>query len=240
MPFYNEGPTLRRAVNRLLGQALPVELEAVLVDDGSTDGGVHTISDLLSDHRVVMIRRARRGGKGRAVRAGLEVASGDLIVVLDADLEYHPADLVPLTRAIVDEGETVVYGTRDLDLRTAHSRINLLGNKLTTLWASTLFRTRLRDIHTCLKMAPRAVWRSLRLKSDGFELDSEATAKFLKAGYRIKEVPVSYSARSTLQGKKLKWIDGIGALMTLMRVRFSAERPPFRSLEDLLSSRTPG
>lgn len=238
MPFHNEGPTLRRAVRRLLKQELPVDLEAVLVDDGSTDGGIDTISDLLTDQRVVVVRRAERGGKGRAVRAGIEAATGDLIGVLDADLEYDPADLAPLARAIVEEGATVAYGTRDLCPRTAHSPVNFVGNRLTTMWASVLFKTRLRDIHTCLKVAPRQVWRSLGLTSDGFELDSEATARFLKAGYRIREVPASYTPRSIPQGKKLRWTDGLRVVTALLRVRFSASRAPGGRPSDLPAFRT--
>lgn len=222
MPFFNEAATLRAAVERLLKTDLPIPFEAVLVDDGSTDGGLDTIVDLIGNERVKVVRKARNEGKGSALRAGLEVAECSLVGVLDADLEYDPDDLRSLVQVILEDEATVVFGTRPFGPHTAASFWFVLGNKVTTLWASLLFNTWLSDIHTCLKVAPRHVWHSLGLRADGFDVDPEATARFLKAGHAIYEVPISYRARKRLDGKKLRWTDGLRTIFTLTRVRFSS------------------
>lgn len=222
MPFYNEAATLRAALERLLKTDLPIPFEAVLVDDGSTDGGLDTVVELIEDERVKVVRKARNEGKGSALRAGLEVAEGSLVGVLDADLEYDPSDLRRLVQVILAGDATVVFGTRAFGPHAAASFWFVLGNKVTTLWASLLFNTWLSDIHTCLKIAPRPLWCSLGLRCDGFDVDPEATARFLKAGQAIYEVPISYRARKRLDGKKLRWTDGLRTIATLTRVRFSS------------------
>lgn len=221
VPFYNESPTLRPAVERLLKTQIPLLLQLVLVDDGSTDGSFETVEDLTHDERVIVVRKARNEGKGSAVRAGIAAADGDLMGILDADLEYDPADFVPLVETIAGGGASVAYGTRPFGAHAAFSFWYEVGAKFTSLWASLLFNSWVSDIHTCLKVAPLDVWRALELRCDGFDVDAEATAKFLKAGHRIYEVPSSYRARSRAEGKKLVWTDGLQILWTLTRVRFS-------------------
>lgn len=225
VPFYNESKTLRPALERLLKTEIPLPLQLVLVDDGSTDDGFQTVEDLTYDERVVVVRKPRNEGKGSAVRAGLEVADGHLVGILDADLEYDPIDFVPLIEVIAGGGASVAYGTRPFGAHAAFSFWYEVGARATSLWASMLFNTWLTDIHTCLKVARAEVWRSLDLRCDGFDGDAEATAKFLKAGHRIHEVPSSYQARGRAEGKKLVWTDGLRTLWILTRVRFSRSGP---------------
>lgn len=221
MPFYNEAMTLRPALERLLKTPLPVRLQVVLVDDGSTDESLATVEDLLSDERIRFVGQAENRGKGAAVRAGLAAADGSWAAVLDADLEYDPTDLLALLAVTMEGSATVAYGSRSFGPGSTFSFWYVMGNKLTSFWASILFNTWLSDIHTCLKLAPLEVWRSLNLGCTGFDLDSEATARFLKAGHRIYQIPVSYTARGRAEGKKVHWVDGIRSLWVLSSVRFS-------------------
>ena len=217
MPVYNEGRTLRDAVDTLLKTDVGATYEVIIVDDGSVDGAVDEISE--TDVRV--IRHDRNRGKGAALRTGIELARGALITVLDADLEYDPADYRAMLEAIESKQAKVVYGTRSFGSNSAFSFWYVLGNRFLGFWSSFLFNTWLSDIETCFKMAPAEVWRSLELRSNGFGVEAEATAKFLKRGHRIYEIPISYTARSRDEGKKLKWTDGLiaFALLAWIRVR---------------------
>lgn len=221
IPVLNEVDTLRAAVDRLLKTTLPLRLEIIVVDDGSTDGSLESIEDLVAGGQVRTAVHSHNRGKGAALRTGLGEASGDLVTVLDADLEYDPADFRLMIAAVVDEGAEVVYGTRSFGNNSAYSFWYVIGNKAVTLWASMLFDSWLSDLETCLKMAWIDAWRGLNLKSEGFGIEAEATGKFLKSGYRIHEVPIHYQARSREEGKKLRWTDGVEALFILLRVRLS-------------------
>lgn len=223
MPAYNEAETLRPALERLLKTELPVELEVVVVDDGSTDGSVAAVSDLASD-RVVFVTHEENRGKGAAVRTGLERATGDLATILDADLEYDPGDYPALLEPILEGEAEVVYGTRSFGSHTAYSFWYVLGNKALAFWASFLYNSWLSDIETCYKVAPLDVWRALDIRSRGFGIEAEVTGKFLRRGFRIFEVPISYKARGREEGKKLQWTDGVMALWILLRIRFAGSR----------------
>jgi dolichol-phosphate hexosyltransferase len=215
MPVYNEGSTLKSALDALWETDLGTTYEILLVDDGSDDGAV----DQISHPNARVIRHERNRGKGAAIRTGIDAARGSLITVLDADLEYNPADYRNMLDAIDAKQATVVYGTRSFGSHSAFSFWYVLGNRFLGFWASFLYNTWLSDIETCFKMAPADVWRSLRLKSDGFGIEAEATAKFLKKGHRIYEVPITYTARTRAEGKKLKWTDGLVALALLTWIR---------------------
>jgi glycosyltransferase involved in cell wall biosynthesis len=219
IPAYNEGSTLCRAVERLLKVDLPVGVEVIVVDDGSTDDGLGSISHLQERGEIRVVRHSRNFGKGAAIRTGVESATGDFITVLDADLEYDPQDFVHLLRQFFDHGASVAYGTRSFGAHSAYSFWYVVGNKVASLWAGFLFNVWISDIETCLKMARRETWRSLSLKSNGFGVEAEITGKLLKAGHRIFEVPVTYRARTREEGKKLKWTDGVLAMLILLRVR---------------------
>ncbi len=219
VPVYNEEATLRLSLERLLKAELPLPFEVVVVDDGSTDSGLETIEDLTTAGRVKLIRQGQNRGKGTAVHLGISHASGDVLTIYDADLEYDPADLSQVLKPIVNGEADVVYGTRSFGAHTAFSFWYVVGNRVVSLWASFLFNTWLSDIETCFKMARTSAWRSLRLRSQGFGLEAEVTGKFLKAGHGIYEIPISYKARSREAGKKLKWTDGVAALAILLRIR---------------------
>jgi dolichol-phosphate hexosyltransferase len=218
MPAYNERVTLRRAVERVLKTELALPTELVIVDDGSEDGSLDTVRDLAGE-RVRLIRRHRNGGKGAAIRTGIDAARGDLLGILDADLEYDPADYGGLLRPILDEEAEVVYGTRAFGAHTAFSFWYVVGNKLVNLWASFLYNSWLSDVYTCFKLAPTTLWRSLDLQSSGFGIEAEATAKFLARSHQIYEVPISYRARGRIEGKKIQAADGLKALWVLLRLR---------------------
>jgi dolichol-phosphate hexosyltransferase len=221
MPVYNERATLRPAVERLLKTELPLPVELVVVDDGSIDGSLETVADLADPGRVRLIRHLRNRGKGGAIRTGIETARGDVLTVLDADLEYDPADLAGLLGPILEDEARVVYGTRAFGAHTAFSFWYVIGNKLVNVWASFLFDTWLSDVYTCLKMAPTELWRAADLRAAGFGIEAETTGKFLSRGERIYEVPVSYRARSREEGKKIRPADGLRALWILLRIRMA-------------------
>ncbi len=219
MPVYNERETLRIALDRLLAVDMVVGTEILIVDDGSTDGCLDTIKDLEETGRVTVLRQPSNQGKGSALRRGIAEAKGDLLTILDADLEYDPADFPALLRPILDGDAKVVYGARSYGGHAAYSFWFVLGNKGLAVWASFLFDAWLTDIETCLKVAPTELWRRVDLQSNGFGIEAEVTGKLLAMRERIFEVPISYRARSREEGKKIQWTDGISALWILLKIR---------------------
>lgn len=218
MPVFNEEATVAHAIDRLLNADLPVPIEVIVVDDGSVDGTGEILSSLANVHPIKVVQHSANRGKGAAIRTGMEKATGDLLTVLDADLEYDPQDFRHLLEPIL-AGERVVYGTRSFGAHSAFSFWYVIGNRLVSLWASFLFNAWLTDVETCFKIAPTELWRTLRLRSRGFGIEPEVTAKLLKAGERIYEAPIGYQARNREAGKKLSWTDGVAALWILLRVR---------------------
>jgi dolichol-phosphate hexosyltransferase len=225
VPVYNEAATLRASIDRLLKTDLPLTLEVLVVDDGSSDGSTLTIEDLVAAGDVCLIRHPVNRGKGAAIQTAIAQASGDLLTIMDADLEYDPADYRDLLLPIIDGETQVVYGTRTFGAHTAYSFWYVIGNRLVSLWASFLYNGWLSDVETCFKIAHTDIWRSLRLRSRGFGIEAEATAKLLKAGHRIFEVPIRYRARSRAEGKKLRPSDGLDALWILLKVRLFGRAP---------------
>ena len=219
MPVYNERETLRTALDRLLAVDMPVDTEVVVVDDGSTDGCIDTIADLVESGAVTLYVQDPNQGKGAALRRGIREAKGDLLTVLDADLEYDPQDFPALLQPILDGDARVVYGARSYGGHAAYSFWFVIGNKMLALWASLLFDAWLTDIETCLKVAPTGHWRKVDLRSNGFGIEAELTGKLLAMHERIFEVPISYRARGREEGKKIQWTDGVAALWILARIR---------------------
>jgi glycosyltransferase involved in cell wall biosynthesis len=218
MPVFNEALTLGDAINRVLNVAYPCELELVIVDDGSTDGSDKVIA-ATSDPRLVVRRHERNRGKGAAIRTASEVATGDYIVMCDADLEYEPADLPSLLQPVLNRETTVVYGTRSFGSHTAYSFWYVIGNKAVTAAANVLFNSWISDLETCFKLLPLTLYRDLDIRSEGFGMEAEVTGKLLARGIRPYEVPIHYRARRRGEGKKLTWHDGVEALWILARIR---------------------
>jgi dolichol-phosphate hexosyltransferase len=217
IPVYNEEQTLERLLDAV--EERPEVSELVIVDDGSTDRTSEILEARDFNGKVQIIRHERNRGKGAALRTAIAAATGDVALVQDADLEYDPAEF-PLLLAPIERGRAeVVYGSRSFAAHSAYSFWFVIGNKLVTLWTNILFNSYLSDMETCYKLMPLSVWRSLDLQSDGFDIEPEITAKLLKSGRRIYEVPISYAARGRVEGKKLTWRDGVTALWTLSRIR---------------------
>lgn len=220
MPVYNEIHTIGSAVERVLEVAYPCEIELVLVDDGSTDGTAKAIADL-DDPRVVTTVHPMNRGKGRAIRTASELASGDYVIICDADLEYSPNEIPALLAPVLANETQVVYGTRTFGSHTAYSFWYVMGNWGVTMAANVLYNCWLSDLETCFKLMPLGLFRELDLSENGFGVEAEITGKLLKRGLRPYEVPISYIARGREAGKKLTWHDGVAALWILTRIRLS-------------------
>ena len=222
MPVFNEIGTVERAIDDALTAELPVQRrELIVVDDGSTDG----TRELLARHswpaEVKLVRHDTNLGKGAAIRTALGHATGELAAVLDADLEYRAADLATVVTPLLSGEASVVFGTRAWASHTAYSFWYVVGNKAVTLVANALYNCYISDVMTCHKAMRTELFRSLPLRERGFAIEPEITARVLRAGERIYEVPIVYRARTRAQGKKLTAIDGLRVLRTLVRCRFS-------------------
>jgi len=221
MPVYNERERVERAIAEVLATQLPSDFELIVVNDGSTDGTTEILRGGDWSERVRLIEHEQNQGKGAAIRTGLEHARGEFAAIFDADLEYDPADLGLLMPPLLDGRANACFGVRAFDGYTSHSFLFVLGNKGVTLACNILFNVYLHDIMTCHKMIRTDVFRSLPLRSAGFAIEPEITARLLQHGERIFEVPVHYRARATEEGKKLTALDGFRVIGTLLRCRFS-------------------
>ena len=218
MPVYNEAATLAEAVKAVLDVDYPCDMELVIVDDGSVDSTPQILAGL-QDERLVTRRHARNRGKGTAIRTAAEAATGDYMIICDADLEYAPQEIPKLLEPVLCGDAQVVYGTRTFGSHTAYSFWYVLGNKVVTMFANVLFNTWISDLETCFKLMPLALYRDLEIRSAGFGMEAEVTGKLLKRRHLPYEIPVSYKARQRQEGKKLTWRDGVEALWILTRVR---------------------
>ena len=224
IPAFNEESTLERVIDAVL--KVPEDLEIVLIDDGSSDHTWKVMESRVDGDRVRAFRHEVNAGKGAAVRTGLEHARGHIVLIQDADLEYSPDDYGVLLEPLKKERATVVYGSRMFSSHAAYSFWYVVGNRLVTLFTNVLYNCYLSDMETGYKVMPLSVARSLDLQARGFELEPEITAKILRLGYRIFEVPINYVARSRQEGKKLTAMDGVRALLTLLRLRTWKPRTP--------------
>ena len=221
MPVYNERERVERAIAEVLDTPLPTEFELIVVDDGSTDGTREILRSVSWDGRVRLLEHPENRGKGAAVQTALHEARGEFSAIFDADLEYDPTDLGLLMPPLLDGRTNACFGVRAFDGYTSHSFLFVLGNKGVTFACNMLFNVYLHDIMTCHKMIRTDVFRSLPLRSPGFAIEPEITARLVQRGERIFEVPVHYRARATEEGKKLTALDGFRVLGTLLRCRFS-------------------
>jgi dolichol-phosphate hexosyltransferase len=221
MPVFNEVATVRQAIEEVLAADIGMEIELIVVDDGSTDGTREILRDTAWPDRVRVIEHDRNRGKGAAVRTGLAQARGEFSAIFDADLEYEPGDLATLLPPLVKGDTNAVFGVRAFDGYTSHSFLFVLGNKGVTLVANVLFNVYLRDLMTCHKAIRTEVFRSLPLHASGFAIEPEIAARLLQSGERIFEVPVHYKARGNDEGKKLTAMDGLRVVVTLVRCRLT-------------------
>ena len=224
MPVYNEEETVEKIIASVL--ALPIPLELIVVDDGSTDDTRRRLQalELVHDPHLKIVYAPRNAGKGAAIRLALVQATGDVVVIQDADCEYDPRDFVPMLN-LIDSGAAIVYGTR---LSRAASLLNDEGphdkfyyaRRLLPLLTNLLFGTQITDEATCYKMFRRSVLESLPLRCAKFDFCPEVTAKAIKRGYKIYELPIHYQPRTEAQGKKIGWRDAVDAAWALLKFRF--------------------
>jgi glycosyltransferase involved in cell wall biosynthesis len=219
MPVYNERATIEEIIPRVL--AVPVRIELIVVDDGSTDGTRDLLTDLSKKHPFKLIFQPKNGGKGNALKRGFQEVTGDLVVIQDADLEYSPEEFPELISLICQGRADVVYGSRFLGRHRVFLFTHYAGNRLLTLITNVLYNTMLTDMETCYKVMRTEVLRSFTVESDGFGIEPEMTAKIFKRGYRVYEVPITYDGRGYDEGKKITWRDGIVALWVLLKYRFT-------------------
>jgi glycosyltransferase involved in cell wall biosynthesis len=223
VPVYNERATIAEIIRRVRSVELPLDVEVVVVDDGSTDGTDKVLS-ALADSTVHVLTHPVNRGKGAAIRTGLQAATGDLVLIQDADLEYDPDDWPRMLEPVLKGKARVVYGSRFTGERKNMLPSHWVGNRFLTLVTNVLYRSTLSDMETCYKLFDRRVLDGITIRSDRFEVEPELTAKVLRRGERIYEVPISYAGREVHEGKKISWRDGLGALWALLRFRVGSDR----------------
>lgn len=218
IPVYNEKDSLLELLKRVESVDFGLEKEIILVDDFSTDG----TKDLYSQISHKVLYHEFNQGKGAALRTGLKEATGDIIIIQDADLEYNPEDYIPLVEHIKNDEADVVYGSRFADKRNKGNFLFLsfVANKTLTFMTQILFGTKLTDMETCYKAFKAEVIKDVEIKSNRFDFEPEITAKVLKKKVRFHELPISYNARTNDEGKKIGWKDGVQAIFALIKFRF--------------------
>jgi glycosyltransferase involved in cell wall biosynthesis len=219
VPVFNERNTVVEIMRRMRAVDLPIDREFVLVDDGSSDGTQQVLNQL-GDSTVRVVKHTDNRGKGAAIRTGLEHVTGDLVLIQDADLEYDPEDWPRLLAPVFRGRATVVYGSRFTGERRNMLLLHWMGNRLLSLTTNVLYNTTLSDMETCYKLFDRRVLDGVTIRSDRFDFEPEITAKVLRQGIRIYEVPISYTGREFDEGKKITWRDGFAALYALVKFRF--------------------
>jgi glycosyltransferase involved in cell wall biosynthesis len=222
VPVFNERTTVAEVIRRMRAVELPLVLQIIMIDDGSSDGSDKVLG-AIEDSTVRVLRHKANQGKGAALRTGLAEARGDLILIQDADLEYDPNDWPKLLEPILRGKARVVYGSRFTGERKNMMPLHWFGNRLLSLVTNVLYRTTLSDMETCYKLFDSQVLEGLTVVSNRFDFEPEITAKVLRRGHRIYEVPISYAGREHDEGKKITWRDGVTALAALVRFRFSKE-----------------
>jgi dolichol-phosphate hexosyltransferase len=223
MPVFNEESRLPEALKQALAVDYPCDTELIVVDDGSTDRTRDILAEQ-DDARVRVVLHERNQGKGAAIMTAVTEASGEYMVILDADLEYDPADIPRLLVPVLEGRTQVVYGNRTFGSHASFSFWYVMGNRAVTTAANIMYNCYLGDLETCFKLMPVELYRSLGIKSRGFGMEAEVTGKLLRRRIRPYEVPISYHARSREEGKKITWKDGVEALWILARERMRKPR----------------
>jgi glycosyltransferase involved in cell wall biosynthesis len=224
VPVFNERATVAEIIRRIRAVDIPLTVDVIAVDDGSSDGTDKVLA-ALEDSTVRVLTHPVNRGKGAAIRSGLAVARGDLILIQDADLEYDPEDWPRLLDPILRGKARVVYGSRFTGERKNMLPLHWIGNRFLSLVTNVLYSSTLSDMETCYKLFDRQAIEGITVQSDRFDFEPEITAKVLRRGFRIYEVPISYAGREATEGKKITWRDGFGALKALIKFRFTRLDP---------------
>jgi glycosyltransferase involved in cell wall biosynthesis len=221
VPAYNEAKTVGEVIERIF--ALDLDTQLIVVDDGSTDGTSDAVERVAAERNGVVLLRQSHQGKGAAIRTAIPHATGDIVVIQDADMEYDPADVPELIEPIVRGAADVVFGSRLSGGKPQRAYLfwHLVGNRFLSLLTNILYNTTLSDMETGYKAFRADVIRSLKLRSDDFAIEPEITAKVCKRKLRIYEIPISYYGRTYAEGKKITWRDGVKAVGVLLSVRFT-------------------
>lgn len=219
IPVFNEKNTLENILQRV--KAVPIDKEIIIVDDCSTDGSREIIKSI-NDPHIKTVFHTINQGKGAALKSGFAAASADYIIIQDADLEYNPNDFIKLLKvASENDANTAIYGSRFKGKPHFKSFAHFIGNWSLTMLTNLLYRSRLTDMETCYKLIPTKTIQQINLKSKRFDVEPEITAKLLKRGVKIIEVPIDYQARGFEEGKKISWKDGFAAVLTLLKYIFT-------------------
>ena len=217
LPVYNEAKTIRQILEKI--NSVNIDKEVIVVDDGSSDGTDRILNEIQVDNLTIIHHTSNRG-KGAAFLTGISHATGEYVIIQDADLEYNPADYLKLIAAIKDGSADIVFGARFT--KGYHGLLMpRLGNRFLAILMNALFHTQLNDCFTCYKLTRREVFNAMRLKSTKFDMDIEVAAKALKNKLKIMEVPISYQPRNYSEGKKIRWADGVQAIFAIIKYRFS-------------------
>ncbi len=219
IPVFNEVHTILEVIRRVQSQQNVTEI--IIVDDCSTDGTRDLLRDTVFPPNVKIFYHSKNMGKGAGIRTGVQAATKDIIIIQDADLEYNPSDFPTVLRPILDGVADVVYGSRFLGIHRSFMLHHYLGNRFLSMMTNVLYNNMLTDMETGYKAFRASIIKSVKIRSNRFDFEPEITAKVLKRGYRIYEVPIYYAGRDYAEGKKITWRDGFAAIWALFRFRFT-------------------